>query len=160
MKSLFVLIFILMYSVSLNAETLLKINFKNSDRNPDIYILEKLPKITFDNVGNVLFTLNGNVTSYLHSDLQNYVIENFQFSTIEDIIPDLSDESHDFLIEKGYITICKSSVNVNVLIYDLMGQIIFRDTVCKGSSLSIPCSSFNRGIYILSLNHKSYKFVI
>ena len=69
------ILFLLICTIS-RGETLLVINFKDKLRPNETYILEDMPKISFDSNRSILFNIGDEVTSYSYDEIRSYSFDN------------------------------------------------------------------------------------
>jgi len=154
-----ILIFLFSIALSLRGETLLKINFNDENRPPVNYILEELPKITFDFDNNIVFTTNEVSSKYPYSDVKSYSFDNLEWGSIENTISTSSQESLPFKFFDNLLSFAPVPYQRKIRIYDVTGQILFQYEIPANIAYNKHVGFLRSEAFIITINNLAVKLI-
>lgn len=159
MKNSAILMLIFLFAITSRGETLLKITFNDKNKPQINYILEELPKITFDTESNIVFTSNGKASKFPHSEIKSYSFANVEWSDIENIIMASPHESAPFTFVNNIISFTSASYQRNLRIYDSTGHLLFQSEIPAHIAYNKYLDFWRPGVFIITVDNLAFKLL-
>ena len=160
--SLFLLLFVSMSSLA--HSTLLNLAF-NDGRPNEVYILEDMPRITFDKTGGIIFEVDNEKVRYSSDEIRSYNFSNV--SSVEFIDGIISDDfdgkeclNKTFFISGNILRLPPAAYNRLITLHNLNGFKCYSEELLPGKELTVDMDWLTRGIYILTINDNTFKIII
>lgn len=159
------LFFLMFVSISLHAHsTLLNLVF-NDDRPNEVYILEDLPRITFDNEGGIIFEVDSEKVRYSSDEIRSYNFSNVSSAElVEGIISDDFDGNEclnkTFFLSGNILRFPSAAYRRFISLHNLNGLMCYSEDLVPGKELIVDLEPLNGGIYILTINNSPFKIII
>lgn len=126
----------------------------NADGSKANYALEESPKVTFTETALVV-TLHGKATSYPLESLSRVTYENVQGTGISD----LWNCAPSFSVQGNLLVFSALKADSDIAVYTLDGQLLHKERIVTAGRYAFPLSDITDGVYMVSVNGVTYKFL-
>ena len=153
MKKLLLILFLLSFGLSIQAEINLYVWKKDGSK--VAFALSEEPKVTFSE--NSLMINSTTVTvSYDLEDMAKFTYEDSESQGIRNIE---NDKESSFKFDGEMLLFPSLKVGSKVAIHNLGGVLVFSRTIEAAGDYSFPLSHFDKGVYMVTVNGLTYKIV-
>ena len=153
MKKLLLILFLLCFGLSLQAETNLVVWKKDGSK--VAFALSEEPKVTFSENSLMINTTTVSV-SYDLEDMAKFTYEDPESQGIRNIE---NDKDSSFKFDGEMLLFLSLKAGSKVAIHNLGGVLVFSRTIEVAGDYSFPISHLDKGVYVVSVDGLTYKIV-
>ena len=153
MKKIFLLLFMLCFGLSLQAETNLVVWKKDGSK--VAFALTEKPKVTFSENSLMINSTTVSV-SYDLEDMAKFTYEDSGEEGIKNIE---NDKESSFKFDGEMLLFPSLKAGSKVAIHNLGGVLVFGRTIEAAGDYSFPISHLDKGVYVVSVDGLTYRIV-
>lgn len=153
MKKIILIIFLLSFGLSIQAEINLYVWKKDGSK--VAFALSEEPKVTF-NENSLMINSNTVSVSYDLKDMAKFTYEDPDSQGIKNIE---NDKESSFKFDGEMLLFPSLKAGSKVVILNHGGVLVFRRTIEAAGDYSFPISHLDKGVYLVSVDGLTYKIV-